>query len=123
MPRPHSSTEGALSESLSLRLLPRIRFGLMLAARIERVSMSEATHLLLDSALSGDSATLARLKIAELSELWSPKPWTRLQNLQERRPDLLTGKERSLLQMLKEQAAPVTDDTFGELCAQCGVKF
>jgi hypothetical protein len=93
MPRKSSANGGSLSASLSVRIAPKIRYGLLLLSRKGHGTTSDVVQAMFRSVLAGRSDLLSLFVLEDLDELWNPVPWVRLQKLKAKRASLMTSGE------------------------------
>lgn len=103
--------KGPKSASVSLRLTPRAHFGLALLARVNRLSMSEVVEQALEGLFYGEGpGTLerrvsgAKERVALLDVSWDERAWVRLGKVAVLAPEMLTSRELSLWERLREDA-------------------
>lgn len=90
MPRPTSADRGSLSATLSVRIAPKTRYGLLLLSRKGYEKASDVVQAMFRAVMAGRSDLLSSFLLEDLDELWDPVPWLRLQKLKAKRPVLTT---------------------------------
>ena len=117
MSRRRVPEEAKLSTLLSVRISPRMRYGLFLLSRRGRESISQATQAVLEAAMSGSATRLASFDISDLDldALWNPLPWVRLQKLQAKHPDMVSSDERRALETVGELGSQMNKEVWKAL--------
>jgi hypothetical protein len=114
MPR-HVPDDIKRSCLLSVRVSPRMRFGLFVLSRMERATVSVVTQSVLQAVMDGKAELLQYFACPKLRELWDPLPWVRLQNLQEAHPELVSLPERHVLEQVKRVGAEMDAKVWANL--------
>ena len=86
------STKGR-SDSLTIRIQPKLRYGLVLLARKQRRNLSGVVEWALHCSIHGDDGL-------DLEKLWACDDKTRIKNLEKHAPNLLTFEEQVYLEEL-----------------------
>jgi hypothetical protein len=91
MTRKSKKGESRKTESLTVRLSPRVKFGLELLARKQHRTLAGVVEWAIDMGMSDPDNG-----IPDLDELWSPLAGERLKNLKDAHPNLLSYEEELL---------------------------
>lgn len=100
------SQASSKTDALSIRIDPRLRYGLELLSRVQRRSVTGVVEWAIENALRTEqvdplseySSTFAQA----VTSTWSPNEPERLQNLAKNYPDLMTYEESRLWRVLAE---------------------
>lgn len=103
------SADRKLSTRLSVRISPRMRFGILLSGRVARESLSETIQHVLRATLAGRTDILAKYAFQDIDRLWHPVPWVRLQKVSSKWPDLLSSDERVALRKVDELGSQMSE--------------
>ena len=98
MPRTTTAARGSLSATLSVRIAPKTRYGLLLLSRKGHEKTSDVVQAMFGAVMAGRSDLLSSFLLQDLDELWDPVPWIRLQKLKAKRPGLMTSSEMAVLE-------------------------
>lgn len=98
-----TAQRSAKTEALSIRIDPRLRYGLELLARQQRRSVTGVVEWAIDQALRNETVTDSGTSFDQLvKDLWSPNEVERLVNLARTFPDLMTYDEARMWAVLKD---------------------
>lgn len=99
--RSAEAKQGSKTDALSIRIDPRLRYGLELLARQQRRSVTGVVEWAIERALRDESITDQGGTFAEaLRDLWSPNEFERLVYLATKYPDLMTYEESRMWRVI-----------------------
>lgn len=94
------------TETVGVRLPPKLRYGLVLVARKNGLTLSEAMMRALEAYLENDGIAAKQkdqgLMLSMLDKLWSESPAQRLLLLTEQAPEMATRDEQCFARMMRE---------------------